>query len=317
MASELQKRGSPYPSLVAGLGGHPSNIPDTPICAVFLVLYIAFAVTNMTIFQINLRRKHKFVLSAMLFGFSMARITTLVLRIAWANRPHNGRLAIAANIFVNAGVLLVYVINLILAQRILRAKQPHIGWHRIPRTGSKVFYWIIPAALIMVITAVVVSAYTLNPEVRAKCRDVQLTAMTYLLIFTVLPLLHIVPAYVLPRSADEESFGEGSMLAKAIIVALSTCMCILIAGFKSGATWSPPRPANNPAWYHSKSTFYVFNFMLEIMILCLLTFSRIDKRFYIPDGSTKPGDYSAIERKQSEDQEAPSEPETTKLKQQE
>jgi hypothetical protein len=253
----------------------------------------------------------------MMFGFSMARITTLVLRIAWANRPHNVRLAIAANIFVNAGILLVYIINMILAQRILRAKQPHIGWHRIPRTGAKVFYYLIPAALIMVITASVVSAYSLNPETRASCRDVQLTAMTYLLIFTCLPLLHVATAVLLPRSADEEAFGEGSMLAKVIIVALSTCMCILVSGFKAGANWSPPRPAAHPAWYHSKSTFYVFNFMLEIFILSLLTFSRIDKRFYIPNGSTKQGDYTRMERKTSEEREVPVEPETSEPKIQE
>ncbi|KAL5341407.1 hypothetical protein BJX70DRAFT_358692 [Aspergillus crustosus] len=301
MLSDLQKRDGPYASPMAGLGGLPANIPDTPICAVFIVLYIGFAATNMTIFQINQKRNHKFVLSAMLFGFSMARITTLVLRIVWANRQHNVRLAIAANVFVNAGVLIAYIINLILAQRILRAKQPHLGWHRIPRTGAKIAYYLIPVALIMVIVPSIVSVYTLSPEVRASCRDVQLTAMSYLLIFTALPLLHILPVTILPRSADEESFGAGSMRAKTIVVTLSTCMCILIAGFKAGANYSPPRPATQPAWYHSKSTFYVFNFVLEILILSLLTFTRIDKRFHIPNGSTKPGDYSRIEPKASKE----------------
>ncbi|KAL6233612.1 hypothetical protein BDW75DRAFT_214608 [Aspergillus navahoensis] len=231
----------------------------------------------------------------------MARITTLVLRIVWANRQHNIRIGIAANIFVNAGVLLVYMINLILAQRILRAKQPHLGWHPIPRVGGKVFYYLIPAALIMVITAIVLSFYTLDPVTRSDCRDVQLTAITYLLVFTCLPLLHIIPAVMLPKSKQEETFGQGSMLAKIVIVTASTFLCILIAGFKAGILWSPARPISNPAWYHSKAAFYVLNFVLEIMILCLLTFSRIDKRFHIPDGSTKPGDYSGMRRKDSED----------------
>ncbi|KAL4994217.1 hypothetical protein BDV10DRAFT_197692 [Aspergillus recurvatus] len=301
MLSPLEKRGGPYASTTAGMGGLPSNIPDTVICAIFLAVYIGFAVTNMTILQKNNRRKHKFVLSGMLFGFSMARITTLVLRIVWANRQHNVRIGIAANIFVNAGVLLVYIINMILAQRILRAKQPHIGWHPIPRIGSKVFYYLIPAALIMVITAIVVSSYTLNPVTRSDCRDVQLTAITYLLVFTCLPLLHIIPAVLLPKSRQEETFGQGSMLAKIVIVTVSASLCILIAGFKAGTLWSPARPVSRPAWYHSKPAFYVFNFVLEIMILCLLTFSRIDKRFHIPNGSTKPGDYSGVKRKDSED----------------
>ncbi|RDW72743.1 uncharacterized protein DSM5745_07915 [Aspergillus mulundensis] len=294
MLSSLEKRGGPYASTSAGVGGLPTNVPDTIICAIFLVMYIGFAVTNMTILQKNKRRGHKFNLSGMLFGFCMARITTLTLRIVWANRPHNVRLGIAANIFVNAGILLVYIINLILAQRILRAKQPHIGWHPIPRKGSKVFYWLLPAALIMVITAIVVMFYTLDPVTRADCRDVQLTAITYLFFFTCLPLLHIIPAVALPRSKQEETFGEGSMLAKIVILTASTCLCILVSGFKMGSLYRPLRPVSNPAWYHGKPAFYVFNFVLEIMILCLLTFSRIDKRFWIPNGSTKPGDYSGM-----------------------
>ncbi|KAL3473852.1 hypothetical protein BJX99DRAFT_272037 [Aspergillus californicus] len=301
MASSLDKRGGPYPSKTAGLGGLPSNIPDTPINVIFIVLYICFAVTNMTILQKNRKRNHKFLMSGMMFGFCMARITTLVLRIAWANRQHNVRLAIAANIFVNAGILLVYIINLILSQRILRAKQPHIGWHPIARIGSKVFYYLIPGALIMVITGSVLNVYTQNPETLAACRDVQLSAITYLLVFTCLPLLHIAPALFMRRSEDEETFGEGSMTGKIVILTLSTCMCILIAGFKAGAIWSPVRLVSNPTWYQKKAAFYVFNFVLEIIILCLLTFTRIDKRFYIPDGSTRPGDYSGIKKQESEE----------------
>ncbi|KAE8380392.1 hypothetical protein BDV26DRAFT_257566 [Aspergillus bertholletiae] len=292
MLSSLQTRGGPYASTAAGMGGVPTIIPDVPICAVFLALYITFAATNMTILQKNRRRRHKFVMSGMLFGFCMARITTLVLRIAWANRPHNIRLAIAAGILVNAGVLLAYIINFILAQRILRSKQPHIGWHPIMRQGSKLLYVLILGALVMVITATVVSFYTLDQYTRSQCRDVQLAAMTYFLVFTCLPLVQVMIAFILPRSPREESFGQGGPTSKAAIVTLSSCLCILIAGFKAGANWSPPRPVTNPSWFDSKACFYVFNFMLEIMILCLLTFSRFDRRFHIPNGSTQPGDYS-------------------------
>ncbi|KAL4959551.1 uncharacterized protein BDV14DRAFT_184405 [Aspergillus stella-maris] len=306
--TSLLKRGGPYASTIAQAGGLPSNIPDTPICAVFICLYIAFAATNMTILQKNNKRNHKFILSGMLFGFCMARITTLVLRIVWANRQGNVRIGIAANILVNAGVLLVYIINLILAQRILRARQPHIGWHPVMRMGSKFFYWLIPGALIMVIVGTVVSVYTLDPVTRNDCRDVQLTAITYLLVFTCLPLLHIIPAVLLPRHKQDESFGQGSMQSKIIIVTLSSCLCILIAGFKAGSLWSPPRPVSNPAWYHEKAAFWVFNFVLEILILSLLTFNRIDKRFHIPNGSTKHGDYSGMTDKESEPEQEAAEP---------
>ncbi|KAM5515563.1 hypothetical protein FOXYSP1_02514 [Fusarium oxysporum f. sp. phaseoli] len=292
MLSSLEKRASLHPPNTAGFGGVPNNEIDTPICAVFIILYICFAATNMTIFQKNRRRNHKFILSGVLFGFSMARVTTLVLRIAWANRQHNARLAIAANILVNAGILLIYILNVVLSQRVLRAKQPPVGWHPIPRVGTRISYALIPGALIMSIVSVVVQLYSENQSVRSSCRDVQLASLTYLLVFTCLPIIHILTATSLPRRQDEESFGEGSMKAKVLIVTISSCICILSAGFKAGANWSHPRQLSNPAWYHSKACFYILNFMLEILILCLLTFSRIDKRFYIPNGSTKHGDYS-------------------------
>ncbi|EAW10841.1 uncharacterized protein ACLA_053150 [Aspergillus clavatus NRRL 1] len=288
------RSGGPYASNTAGLGGVPSVLPDIPISAVFIAMYIGFAATNMTIFQKNRRRGHKFVLSGMLFGFCMTRITTLVLRIAWSNRQHNIRLAIAANIFVNAGVLLVYIINLILAQRILRAKQPHIGWNPVLRVAYKVLFASIAGALVMVITATVVSLYTLDMHTRTQCRDVQLAALTFLLVITCLPAIHLLLAVLLPRSPREELFGQGSMASKMIILTLSSGLCMFIAGFKAGATWSTPRPVADPAWFDSKACFYIFNFAFEILILITLTFSRIDKRFHIPNGSTKPGDYSGL-----------------------
>ncbi|KAF5618757.1 hypothetical protein F52700_12277 [Fusarium sp. NRRL 52700] len=272
MVLSFTKRGRLYPPTTASTGGVPSNDIDTPICAVFIFLYLCFAATNMTIFQKNRRRNHKFILSGVMFGFCMARTLTLVLRIAWANRSHNVRLAIAANILVNAGILLIYIINIILSQRILRAKQPRIGWNPVLRISTKILYCLIPGALIMVIVSTVVQLYSPSPQVHASCRDVLLAAVTFLLVFTCVPIVQLAAAMLLPRHNDEETFGAGS--------------------FKAGSLWSPPRQLYNPAWYHSKACFYAFNFMLEILILCVLTFGRIDKRFYIPNGSTKHGDYS-------------------------
>ncbi|KAJ5948107.1 hypothetical protein N7466_001122 [Penicillium verhagenii] len=294
MAKSLQTRGGPYASDTAGMGGLPTTIPDVPVCAVFMVLYICFAATNMTIFQKNRRRGHKFIPSALMFGFCMSRILTLILRIVWSQQPTNIRVVIAAQIFVNAGVLILYIINLVLAQRILRAKQPHIGWNPILRKGFKVIYALIGGALVMVIIAVVVTVYTLNPHVQQKCRDVELAALTYLLIFNCLPALHIAVAVLLPKSKPEERFGQGSSGIQVLIVTMSACFCMMIAGFKTGVMWSPARLATDAAWYDSKACFYIFNFTFEICTLSTLTFSRIDRRFWIPNGSTQPGDYRQL-----------------------
>ncbi|KAJ2991260.1 hypothetical protein NUW58_g2580 [Xylaria curta] len=288
-----QHSGPPYASPNASPGGLPGVIPDVPISAVFIIVYLSFAITNMTILQINLRRQHKFIISGALFGFSMSRIVTFALRIAWATHQHNVRLAIAANVFVNAGVLIVYIVNLIFAQRIFRARQPTIGWHPSLGIVLKVFYVGIGAALILVIYSVVQGAYTLDASRLNAVRSIQLAAATYLLVFTTLPLWLLLVAYFLLRKpADEELFGCGSMRTKVIINMVSTCICIIISGFKAGTAWEAPLPLSDPAWYHTKPTFYVFNFVFELLVLSLLAFSRVDKRFHIPNGSKGPGDYS-------------------------
>jgi hypothetical protein len=48
---------------------------------------------------------------------------------------------------------------------------------------------------------------------------------------------------------------------------------------------------NDPAWYHSRAAFYCFGYMLEIGILCIYVFGRVDKRFHVPNGSWKRRSY--------------------------
>jgi len=55
----------------------------------------------------------------------------------------------------------------------------------------------------------------------------------------------------------------------------------------------PARPIRNPAWYQSKAAFYCLEFVPEILILLLYIPNRVDKRFHIPNGSHRVGDYTA------------------------
>lgn len=50
------------------LGANVKKNVDIPITAVFLVLYMCGAATHMTIFQLNKRKGHKFLMSGLLFG---------------------------------------------------------------------------------------------------------------------------------------------------------------------------------------------------------------------------------------------------------
>lgn len=252
-----------------------------------LAIYAFFAATNMYIFQTNKRRGHKFIPSALMFGFSMARVLTLILRIVWACYPHGVSIAIAANIFVNAGILIIYILNLLFASRILRALQPALGWNRILSSFYKVLYGLIACALALVIVLSIMSSYTLDPQIHMEALWIQRGALLFMLIFTLIPAVLVAAALLLPSHRGAETFGQGSMRTKVIVLSIGICLTVTISGFRAGTTWMPPRPVTDPAWYQSRAAFYCFNFMLEIFILALYVPTRIDRRFHVFDGSSK------------------------------
>lgn len=216
----------------------------------------------------------------------MARVLTCTLRIVWACQPTNVSVAIAAQIFVNAGILIVYIINLIFAQRILRARRPGIGWNWGFRVFWRIVYVSIGAALVLIIVLTVYSFYTLNPAIHDYAEWIQRGAILYLFLVASSPLVMLAIAFLLPPTSDE-TFGKHSMRTKALILLFGACICTTIAGFKVGTVWSPPRSATDPAWYDSKAAFYCFNFTLEIILLYTYIISRIDHKFHVPDGSSK------------------------------
>lgn len=261
-----------------------------------MFLYLCSAATNMAIFQKNRIKGHKFLISLILFIFSMARILTCVMRLVWASKQHNVRIAIAAQIFNNAGVLIVYLVNLIFAQRILRATHPKLGWNKALAHAFHASYALLAATLIMVITATVIMFYTLDPDTIQACVDCQRAAVIVLFLLTTAPLLLILASFLLPRSeAAQETFGIGTNKNKALLLAVSACLAITLSGFKLGTTWEAARPGSNPAWYDSKAAFYCFGFMLEVLILCVYIFGRVDKRFHVPNGSGKRRSYLVMD----------------------
>ena len=291
--SEPHLSSGPYPPTTASLGGPPTVGVDVPLCGVFLALYIIAAVANMTILQVNLRRGHKFVMSGMLFAFSMSRVATMVLRIAWATRPTNLRLGIAANIFIYAGVVLLFVINLIFAQRVVRAWHPNIGWHRQFHHAFTALYSLIVLTLGMLIVSVIQSFYTLNNNTKRIDRDILLYGQTFYCIISFLPIPMIIIGLLAPRKTQTEKFGEGRFRWKVAIVLTAAFLLCLGASFRVGVNYAGgTRPINDPAGYQSKACFWIFNFVVEIIVILLYVAVRIDKRFWVPDHSKKPGDYS-------------------------
>lgn len=285
--------GPPYVPQFAGLGLQPTLGVDAPISAVMIALFICSAVINMTIFQKNRRRGHKFILSAVVFGFSMARIAANTMRIVWAGYPTKPSIAIAAGVLTNAGVVLLFIVNLILTSRIVRAYHPNFGWSKPGRYFFHFFYMSVVAMLIMVIVATVYSFYTLDTDALSKIRTVQLFATTYLAVLAFLPIPIIAVIFLVPRKSPLDRFGTGTMRTKIILVLFTAVLLTLGASFRAGTAYYR-RPKADPAWFHSKACYYCFNYVIELVCVFTYALSRFDKRFWVPNGCHHPGDYTRL-----------------------
>jgi hypothetical protein len=190
------------------------------------------------------------------------------LRIASVSFPTNIRLAIAAQIFVAAGVLILFVINIIFAQRILRSMHPNIGWHRSVSIIYRITYVLIFCTLVIVITATVQSFYTLRTRTKTIDRDLQLYGGTFLAIISFLPIPILVTALLLPRKSEIDRFGNGRHRSKIYILLVGSGLACLGAAFRCGTSWKTPVPftQSRPQYFH-KACFYIFNFALEIIIV--------------------------------------------------
>ena len=130
-------------------GGTLTTHTDVPVSGFFIAVFACLAIIHMTIFQINKRRNRFFVFSGVVFGFCMSRIVTFAMRIAWAKNPHSVGVAIAAQVFISAGVVLLYVVNLVYAQRIMGSQHPSLGRSKLVRAVFGAYYVSIVLVLIM------------------------------------------------------------------------------------------------------------------------------------------------------------------------
>jgi len=224
----------------------------------------------------------------------MARIATSVLRIASISLPHDIPLSIAAQIFVAAGVVLIFVINLFFTQRIIRAQHPNLGWNKLVSLFFIATYVLIVITLIMLITSVVQMFYTLNRDIRQIDRDIQLYGLTYFAFVSFLPAILLAISLAIPRTSPVDKFGHPDYRLRhniLIVLAGSLTLC-LGASYRAGTAYLPPVPRSQPLpGYYHRACFYIFNFVLEIMVVYFYAFVRIDKRFHIPNGAHGPGSY--------------------------
>lgn len=194
-------------------------------------------------------------------------------------------------IHLKIGVLVLFVVNLIFTQRIIRATHPNLGWAKTFSWAFKIYYGCIVALLVAIITVTVQSFYTLDKSIRKADRDVQLFVGTFFAVSAFLPIPLVLGSIIIPKKVRVEKFGSGRFRTKIYLILFTSVILTLGAAFRVGTNFVP-RPRNNPAWYNSKACFYLFNFTIEIIVVALYIGIRVDKRFHVPDNSHKYGDYS-------------------------
>jgi Protein of unknown function (DUF3112) len=224
----------------------------------------------------------------------MARITSLVLRLASLSLPTDIPLSIAAGVFLQAGVVIIFIVNIVFTQRILRAIHRNSAWHPLMSIVFKVIYALIIVTIAMVITVVVQSFYTLKPNIHRIDRDIQIYGTTFFAIVSFLPIPLIIAGYLLPRSSPVDKFGTGRFRHKIWILLFASTLICFGASYRAAVTWTHPVPKTQPLpKFMGKGPFYIVYFTVEITVLYLYGFVRVDQRFHIPNGAHGPGSYGA------------------------
>lgn len=232
-----------------------------------------------------------------MFGFAMARKGTMVLRIAWATRPNNGSVALAANIFTFLGVVVIYIVVLLLSLRVFRARQPRLGWKPWLSKGIKITYAVLLVLVLVVVPFTILNGFTKDPQLLKACTWIIRVGVLYFFLFNLIaPILYLLALFLpRPKDIEPENFGTGSMQAKLIILAVVIFFTVFISAFRLGVTWAHIRPLSQPAWYDTRAAFYTIELGFELIITFTLISVRFDRRFWVPNGSKRPGDYSSID----------------------
>ncbi|KAH7328108.1 hypothetical protein B0I35DRAFT_403530 [Stachybotrys elegans] len=302
MSQEAGNMSPPYADDSPQLGGSPSTSVDVPLSAVFIALFLVSAGSNLFLFRRNMGRGYKFLLSFVLVVFSMSRVFANAMRIVLSAFPDNNGIALAAGIFNNAGPLFLFLVNLLFAQRILRAHQPRLGWSMPVRMAFRFLYVMLSACLPLAILSVVWTAHTLDHGIRDRMRDIQLFVQTFLSILSFLPLPLVAAALLLPREAPVEEFGEGSMTTKIILVVGASTLLSFGASYRAAVFYMSP-PGSGLRWIHSRASYYCFFFVLELLVVYAFTFSRVDLRFHVPNGSSQRKSYLVEVEEEEESEE--------------
>jgi hypothetical protein len=213
----------------------------------------------------------------------MCRLATLSLRLAWSLRPTDVRLGLAASIFVSAGTVLLYIVNLVFTMRIVGYYHPRIGASAAFRIFARVVLVMILITLALAIITVCQAAYTLNASTHDIDRKIQLYAITFNAGIAALPLVAVPLAFIFGhRPPSRSKLGPTSARRRIMLVLLAALLLTLRAAWICGTIWLPPASIQDPMrWYLSKQVFYTLVLLPELMVVYIWALGRVDRWFHV------------------------------------
>ncbi|KAK4159576.1 hypothetical protein QBC43DRAFT_272130 [Cladorrhinum sp. PSN259] len=281
--------GPPYPSPTLPIGLTPTPIPDIPLCATFILLYLVYIPLNLVLSPHDLYSRPIF--TVILTVFPVLRIVSLALRIVWSLDRSNLKLEISATVFSFAGVVLLYILDLLSARRYVR-DYAVFGYRPIVKG---VFRFGIALIIISLIMGIIVTANVYfvprdnnREEVLKECRDVALVAGTILAVLAFVPVL-VVAVVICFKAGDVVGIEKRRYRARTELLLSTAALLSLEAGFRVGSAYAARPVGEKPGWYESKAAFYCLTYLLELLVIYSLLAARLDGRFRKRRVETGPG----------------------------
>lgn len=164
--------------------------------------------------------------------------------------------------------MVLFAVNAIFTQRIIRALHPNFGWSLVLNVFFFIAVYSVPFIIAYNIVFTVIAFYTLNPHIEAIVRGFLLFGLCYTLSLSLLPILCILPRTFVPHIVPIERFGTGIFRSKIGILLFSTVL-LLAGAVVRLASHVMQHTTENPGVIESKQVFYIVGFAFEITVVVL------------------------------------------------
>jgi hypothetical protein len=177
----------------------------------------------------------------------------------------------------------------VLTQRILRAIHPHLFWHPTISTLFTLLLISVPLFILFNIALLTASFFVTSPSSTTLTKSLLYLGTSWTLFLCLLPIL-LLPLGLYPSPSPIQNFGTGLFRTKIILLVYSS-LTLFIGSIVRLIAAAQSHPIEKPGQVDSKAIFYLTGFTLEIFVVLLFAAARFDRRFWVPDGCTGPGQY--------------------------